>query len=226
MTAVFYMEFRRQILSFRSIFFILLFIILGISLERLFSMTSTEIGFIDNETYAGSFFVIIKFAVILLGYLFSSILSHNCINRETGNKSARLVISKVSKVDYIIGKYLANALFWIACFIAIYIFLFFRYGKFDLTELIMNVIAMLYYNSIVILVSVITQRSISSNFLGLVIGIVLPFLGLLALAKNSLFKYFFPYAYMLELNITILLLLLIIFSILSIAILIFKRTDL
>lgn len=59
-----YMEFRRQILSFRSIFFILLFIILGISLERLFSMTSTEIGFIDNETYAGSFFVIIKFAVI------------------------------------------------------------------------------------------------------------------------------------------------------------------
>lgn len=38
MTAVFYMEFRRQILSFRSIFFILLFIILGISLERLFSM--------------------------------------------------------------------------------------------------------------------------------------------------------------------------------------------
>ena len=90
----------------------------------------------------------------------------------------------------------------------------------------MNVIAMLYYNSIVILVSVITQRSISSNFLGLVIGIVLPFLGLLALAKNSPFKYFFPYAYMLELNITILLLLLIIFSILSIAILIFKRTDL
>lgn len=226
MTAVFYMEFRRQILSFRSIFFILLFIILGISLERLFSMTSTEIGFIDNETYAGSFFVIIKFAVILLGYLFSSILSHNCINRETGNKSARLVISKVSKVDYIIGKYLANALFWIACFIAIYIFLFFRYGKFDLTELITNVIAMLYYNSIVILVSVITQRSISSNFLGLVIGIVLPFLGLLTLAKNSLFKYFFPYAYMLELNITILLLLLIIFFILSIAILIFKRTDL
>lgn len=124
------------------------------------------------------------------------------------------------------GKYLANALFWIACFITIYIFLFFRYGKFDLTELITNVIAMLYYNSIVILVSVITQRSISSNFLGLVIGIVLPFLGLLALAKNSLFKYFFPYAYMLELNITILLLLLIIFFILSIAILIFKRTDL
>ena len=193
MTAVFYMEFRRQILSFRSIFFILLFIILGISLERLFSMTSTEIGFIDNETYAGSFFVVIKFAVILLGYLFSSILSHNCINRETGNKSARLVISKVSKVDYIIGKYLANALFWIACFITIYIFLFFRYGKFDLTELITNVIAMLYYNSIVILVSVITQRSISSNFLGLVIGIVLPFLGLLALAKNSLFKYILFY---------------------------------
>ena len=38
---------------------------------------------------------------LLEGYLFSSILSHNCINRETGNKSARLVISKVSKVDYI-----------------------------------------------------------------------------------------------------------------------------
>ena len=82
MKAVFRKECRHQLLSFKSIFFVLLFIVLGISLEQLFSAVSIDIGGIDNKTYAGSFYVIIKLAVILFGYLFSSILSHSCINRK------------------------------------------------------------------------------------------------------------------------------------------------
>lgn len=74
MKAVFRKECRHQLLSFKSIFFVLLFIVLGVSLEQLFSAVSIDIGGIDNKTYAGSFYVIIKLAVILFGYLFSSIL--------------------------------------------------------------------------------------------------------------------------------------------------------
>ena len=135
MKAVFQRECRHQLLSFKSIFFILLFIVLGVSLEQLFSAVSIDIGGIDNKTYAGSFYVIIKLAVILFGYLFSSILSHSCINREMENKSARLVISKISRTEYIVGKYLANIMFWIICFVLIYGGLFLRYRVFDITAL-------------------------------------------------------------------------------------------
>ena len=135
MKAVFQRECRHQLLSFKSIFFILLFIVLGVSLEQLFSAVSIDIGGIDNKTYAGSFYVIIKLAVILFGYLFSSILSHSCINREMENKSARLVISKISRTEYIVGKYLANIMFWIICFVLIYGGLFLRYRVFDISAL-------------------------------------------------------------------------------------------
>ena len=127
MKAVFRKECRHQLLSFKSIFFVLLFIVLGISLEQLFSAVSIDIGGIDNKTYAGSFYMIIKLAVIFFGYLFSSILSHSCINREMENKSARLVISKISRTEYIVGKYLANIMFWIICFVLIYGGLFLKY---------------------------------------------------------------------------------------------------
>ena len=57
MKAVFRKECRHQLLSFKSIFFVLLFIVLGVSLEQLFSAVSIDIGGIDNKTYAGSFYV-------------------------------------------------------------------------------------------------------------------------------------------------------------------------
>lgn len=50
MKAVFWKECRHQLLSFRSAFFVLLFVILGISLEQLFSLAAIEIGGIDNKT--------------------------------------------------------------------------------------------------------------------------------------------------------------------------------
>ena len=145
MKAVFWKECRHQLLSFRSAFFVLLFVILGISLEQLFSLAAIEIGGIDNKTYAGSFYVVIKLAVILLGYLFASILSHGCINRETESKSARLIISKISRTEYIVGKYLANITFWVICFILIYGCLFLKYKVFDVSELITNTVRAVFY---------------------------------------------------------------------------------
>lgn len=49
MKAVFRKECRHQLLSFKSIFFVLLFIVLGVSLEQLFSAVSIDIGGIDNK---------------------------------------------------------------------------------------------------------------------------------------------------------------------------------
>ena len=226
MKAVFWKECRHQLLSFRSAFFVLLFVILGISLEQLFSLAAIEIGGIDNKTYAGSFYVVIKLAVILLGYLFASILSHGCINRETESKSARLIISKISRTEYIVGKYLANITFWVICFILIYGCLFLKYKVFDVSELITNTVTLIYYNSIIILLSVVMKRGVASNFLGLVVGIVLPFIGLYTMAKNSILRFLFPYSYIFELDWNTLVPIILSVAIIGIAIAIFKRMDL
>ena len=138
MRAVFWRECRHQFFSFRSVFFVFLFVVLGFSLNQLFALTSVEIGGIDNKTYAGSFYVIIKLAVMLLGYLFASILSHSSINRETERKSVRLVISKISRTEYVTGKFSANVMFWVICFVLIYGCLFLKYKVFDVGELITN----------------------------------------------------------------------------------------
>ena len=145
MRAVFWRECRHQFFSFRSVFFVFLFVVLGFSLDQLFALTSVEIGGIDNKTYAGSFYVIIKLAVMLLGYLFASILSHSSINRETERKSVRLVISKISRTEYVTGKFLANVMFWVICFVLIYGCLFLKYKVFDVGELITNTVMMIYY---------------------------------------------------------------------------------
>lgn len=226
MRAVFWRECRHQFFSFRSVFFVFLFVVLGFSLNQLFALTSVEIGGIDNKTYAGSFYVIIKLAVMLLGYLFASILSHSSINRETERKSVRLVISKISRTEYVTGKFLANVMFWVICFVLIYGCLFLKYKVFDVGELITNTVMMIYYNSITILLSVLVKRGAASNFLGLVVGIALPFAGLYTMAKNSFLRFLFPYSYIVKLDWNTLMP--IIFSAIFVgtAIAVFKRMDL
>lgn len=226
MRAVFWRECRHQFFSFRSVFFVFLFVVLGFSLDQLFALTSVEIGGIDNKTYAGSFYVIIKLTVMLLGYLFASILSHSSINRETERKSVRLVISKISRTEYVTGKFLANVMFWVICFVLIYGCLFLKYKVFDVGELITNTVMMIYYNSIIILLSVLVKRGAASNFLGLVVGIALPFAGLYTMAKNSFLRFLFPYSYIVKLDWNTLMP--IIFSAIFVgtAIAVFKRMDL
>lgn len=226
MKAVFRKECRHQLLSFKSIFFVLLFIVLGISLEQLFSAVSIDIGGIDNKTYAGSFYVIIKLAVILFGYLFSSILSYSCINREMENKSARLVISKISRTEYIVGKYLANIMFWIICFVLIYGGLFLKYRIFDISELVTNIVTLMYYNSIILLLSTVVRRGAASNFLGLAVSIALPFIGLYTMAKNSFLRFLFPYSYIFNLDWNTLVPVMLSAIIVGMAVALFKRVDL
>ena len=49
MRAVFWKECRHQLLSFKSIFFILLFIVLGVSLEQLLTQTCTKDGVLNES---------------------------------------------------------------------------------------------------------------------------------------------------------------------------------
>ena len=170
--------------------------------------------------------MIIKLAVILFGYLFSSILSHSCINREMENKSARLVISKISRTEYIVGKYLANIMFWIICFVLIYGGLFLRYRVFDISELVTNTVTLMYYNSIVLLLSTVVKHGAASNFLGLAVSIALPFIGLYTMAKNSFLRFLFPYSYIFNLDWNTLVPVMLSAIIVGIAVAIFKRMDL
>lgn len=101
-----------------------------------------------------------------------------------------------------------------------------KYKVFDVSELITNTVTLIYYNSIIILLSVVMKRGVASNFLGLVVGIVLPFIGLYTMAKNSILRFLFPYSYIFKLDWNTLVPIILSVAIIGIAIAIFKRMDL
>ena len=117
-------------------------------------------------------------------------------------------------------------MFWVICFVLIYGCLFLKYKVFDVGELITNTVMMIYYNSIIILLSVLVKRGAASNFLGLVVGIALPFAGLYTMAKNSILRFLFPYSYIVKLDWNTLMPIIFSAIFVGMAIAVFKRMDL
>lgn len=81
-------------------------------------------------------------------------------------------------------------------------------------------------NSIIILLSVLVKRGAASNFLGLVVGIALPFAGLYTMAKNSILRFLFPYSYIVKLDWNTLMPIIFSAIFVGMAIAVFKRMDL
>lgn len=95
-----------------------------------------------------------------------------------------------------------------------------------MSELVTNIVTLMYYNSIVLLLSTVVKHGAASNFLGLAVSIALPFIGLYAMAKNSFLRFLFPYSYIFNLDWNTLVPVMLSAIIAGIAVAIFKRMDL
>lgn len=181
--------------SFKSIFIILFF---GLFSYFISNFLSSSVQLIDKS----SFYASIRLLVFLLGYLFVSILSHNCINKEIETKTIRLTITKISRIDFLIGKLLGTMLFWIACLLISFLMISIMGKVFDISILFMLIVTMIYFISIVLLLSTIITKSSLTNFIGLVLGLLIPILGLWLTMGGStnldFLKLLFPYYYVLK----------------------------
>ena len=188
-------EFWNLIKSVRALIIILLFSAGSIWVTNSLSKVS---GQLDVEEYYAS----LRLLVLIFGFLFATILSHSCFNGEVETKTIRLLLTKVSKTSIVIGKMLGASLFWLVCLTGSFIFISAVGKVFHPSELFIAFSTMAYFNSIILLVSVVTAKPSRSNFDGLIFALLLPGLGLYAtLTATSplhFLQYFFPYFYLLQ----------------------------
>ena len=188
-------EFWNLIKSVTALIIILLFSAGSIWVTNSLSKVS---GQLDVKEYYAS----LRLLVLIFGFLFATILSHSCFNGEVETKTIRLLLTKVSKTSIVIGKMLGASLFWLVCLTGSFIFISAVGKVFHPSELFIAFSTMAYFNSIILLVSVVTAKPSRSNFVGLIFALLLPGLGLYAtLTATSplhFLQYFFPYFYLLQ----------------------------
>lgn len=218
-------EFKNLIFSIKSIIVILIFALFSFYIADFLAKTLNATN--DNKSAAYSS---IRLLVFIFGYLFASILSHNSINKEVELKTARFVVTKVSRLSFLLGKYIGTCLFWFFCLTISYMIISIMSKQFDFEVYIMVLVVMVYFVSLVLMISTLIDKSSLSNFLGLIIGIAFPILGLWVTLNESkpfsFMKYLFPYYFILKGAIYIVIPLIISFIMMALSCIIFKRKEL
>ncbi len=216
-------EFKNLICSIKSIIIIMIFVLFSYYISDFLANS------INSNSDKGAAYSSIRLLVFVLGYLFASILSHNAINKELELKTIRLVITKVSRLKFWMGKFLGVYCFWFVCLTISYLLISIMSSQIDIEVYIMILCIMAYFVSFVLMMSTIIAKSSLSNFLGLVVGIALPGFGLwITLSEQKVFsfvKYLFPYFYILKGNAYIIIPLLISFIMAAFSYIIFRRKE-
>ncbi|SDC79674.1 ABC transporter permease [Marinilactibacillus psychrotolerans] len=216
-------ELKRILKSIRTIIIILIFVLFSYGMSSTLSNVAGSSG--DDITAAYSS---IRLLVFILGYLFVSILSNNCINTEIETGSIKFVLAKINRPQFIVGKFIGIFLFWFICISTSVTVILFLTNQVDLSIFFMLICVVTYYISLCILLSVLVSRSSMTNFIGLIIGIMFPITGLWVTLSDkwySSFKYLFPYEYILKGGYLIVVPVLISIIYLSIAVFSFSRKE-
>lgn len=144
--------------------------------------------------------IVIMFVFITLGFLFVFAVSHDVVNKELELKTIRLLVTKVSRIEIIIGKLLGVFLFWVFVISISFGLIFFITGEFDLRGYLETNVFAFYIVSLLIFISTIVTKPKMTMFLAILLGISLPILGLVADIVDKWyllpFKYVLPYHYM------------------------------
>ncbi|RKQ30247.1 ABC transporter permease [Oceanobacillus halophilus] len=190
-------EFTSLFKSIRSI--IIIAVLFGVTtgaakLISQFEAQLMEFGLGDNA-YVGGLMVIL----FLASPLFVTSLSHSVINKEVYARTIRFLATKTSRENIIIGKFLGNLLFWVAClFISLLLVIPFSH-YFYYIDFIQSVIFVSYFIGLTILLSTIISNPAITMFLGITISIVLPVIGLWSIGTENIFikgiSYITPYFY-------------------------------
>lgn len=218
-------EFFKLFKSIKSILVILVFICTSYYTAKHFSNSIFE-----SSSNGSPYYSSLRFCVFILGYIFVSTLSHDCINGEIESQTIRLVISKISRKDFLLGKFIGITLFWCACILISSLCIILISSVIEIKTIITMILTCIYFISIVILNSCIIPKSSMTNFIGIVLGFIIPGVGLYCyFTENALlgiFKYLFPYYYAMNMNVTVIIIGIISAGIISISYFLISRKDL
>lgn len=191
-------EFKSLFRTWKSISVIILFLLVSFLSGKFFS--SNEALFINNNEDIPIFVSSIRAIVLFFGVLFVMALSHDCMNKEIEYQTIRLLVTKCARFEIVFGKFFGILFFWIVClFISFCIVCFFA-RQFYILEFVKLLSFLSYVIAVAILLSTFVNRPSYTMFLGVVIGLLFPIIGVWSLFdyKISMLKYIFPYYYIVE----------------------------
>src|SRR5699024_1969966 len=195
-------EFIDAFKSVRSILILLFITFVSYQSAKFFDenqdMINQFIGESGNEV--GSVYTAaIAFIVLIFGFLFVFAISHDLINREIEMKTIRLLVTKTSRLQIVLGKFLGILLFWVVTISISFAIISLITGSWFPKDYFQAIIFLFYIISLVLLISTVIPKTKLTMFLGIFLGIVLPIIGLAAAFSDKWyfipFKYLLPYKY-------------------------------
>ncbi|MFD1412365.1 ABC transporter permease [Oceanobacillus jeddahense] len=200
MFTVAFREFKSLFTSIRSI--LMISVLFGVTvgaarLVRQFETYLQEAG-LGQDAYVMGLMLLL----ILAGPLFVTSLSHNIVNKEIDTRTIRFLATKTSRNNIILGKFIGSFLFWTVC-ITVALLLVIPFSKsFSILNLIQSIILVSYFIGLTLFLSTVIPKPSLSMFLGIIISIVLPVLGLWSTGTDHLLVkaigYVTPYFYYMQ----------------------------
>lgn len=199
MLAIATKEFVEMMKSFKSLFIIVLFVLSSYFMSSFVSKNVVSLG-TDTNNYVS----VTRLLILLFGFLFVLMLSHDLISRETSTKTIRFLITKTSRTNIIVGKFLGVAAFWLFSLgISITIVSFF--AKDFLWFTFLQLYSFLFFAiGLCLLISTLAKTTSKSMLLGLSVSFTAPVVGIWSMFSEKTwlkpFKLLLPYQYQLKEN--------------------------
>lgn len=221
-------EFFNMFKSIKSILIICVLLLTAYYSAKFSNVLTNMIEFTPKEMKHIHTFGLLTL-LFLFGQLFVMGLSHDCMNRETHERTMRFLVSRTSRSSILYGKFFGIALFWFVCVAISFLIISIFAKQFDFFIFSQTISLLLYQIALTLLLSVLIPKPGITMFLGIMIGLAFPVFGLwVSFTTNewiSWLKFIMPFYYLEREDFS--LFVIIIFSglMLLIANLIFKRRD-
>ncbi|MFS0765564.1 hypothetical protein ABC374_19170 [Peribacillus sp. 1P06PB] len=167
--------------------------------------------------------------ILFFGQLFVMGLSHDSLNRETHERTIRFLVTRTSRTSIILGKFLGIWLFWLICLTTSFLLTSIFSQKIDVFIFTQTMSLLTYQIGLTILLSVLIPKPGFTMFLGIMVGVAFPIIGLwVSFTSNvwvSWMKFITPYYYLIREDYTFLVIFILAGIMLVIANLIFKRRE-
>ena len=186
--------------EFKLLFFKIKTVILAIILFGFVFGFGTALALLNvNEI---SYYLSLSFIFAIFGLIIISIQSNHIISAEEENTTIRLLITKATRLDIVLGKFLGIFLYWVVIVTIQYLLIFFKTGTIYF-ELYYSLISFIFFGcAFNIFISSISKTIIQSNFISLIVSILLTSIFInkwLSIETNFDWSIFFlPQTYLVE----------------------------
>lgn len=167
-------EFMSLFKSIKSVIIIIIFVGMTALASSLLGKITEDLQLMGiNNIYVAGVMMIL----LLIGPLLAISLSHDALNREFQNRSIRFLVTKISRNQIVIGKFLGIFLFWFLCMLFAWIVSYPITQQFNFFSLIEACIFLSYFIALSLLLSVLVSKPSYSVFIGVLCGIAFPLVG-------------------------------------------------